>query len=460
MSLLKNFSQRVKDWSVRNENRNAFILVFACTVGCIAGFGSFLLKSLIHMIASWLAKGLDHWPLEWLHADWWLLVLPLAGILIAMLWQKKVAHSDMVHCTSHIVDYLNSKNYAIPGRLIYNPVIACGFTLGFGGSAGAEGPVAYAGAAVGSRLGRALGLDDDMLRVMIGIGAGAGIAGLFKSPIAGLLFTLEVLKMNMGAAPVIGLLMACVCSSLTCYAFTGNNLYLPFTQTPAEGVPVHWVFALGMFCGVYSLIYNLITVKMRGFFNTRRRQWVTWLSGGLTAGAILLMFPSIYGEGYPIMTQLINGDHSGVLGSGLLETSPSDTTRFMWILAALLVLKALATVCSNSAGGVAGDFAPTLFAGAVAGTLFSLVVKAVFGVEISAPLCALFAMAGCFSGIVHAPVMSIFLVTEMTGTSEYILPIAVCAAASFITVKVIYPASRYVETHYDDFTDIFRSSHK
>lgn len=453
---VKEIADKIKAWSRRHENRAQFILLFACGIGCVAGFGAYLLKRLIYYVALWLHIGIGHLRIEWLHADWWLLVMPLAGILLAVLWQKKVAHCNMVHSTRHIVEYLNAKNYSIPGRLIYNPIIGCGITLGFGASAGAEGPIAYAGAAAGSRLGRAMGLDDEMLRVMIGIGAGAGIAGIFKSPVAGMLFTLEVLRMNMGAAPVIGLIMSCVCASVTCYAFTGTNLYLPFTQAGVPDLPYHWVIILGVFCGVYAVIYNAITAGMQKFFNTRKKQWTVWTSGGIIAGVILLMFPSIYGEGYPIMTQLINGDLDGVLATGLMETSPAQTDRFMVILAMLLVLKALATVCSNSAGGVAGDFAPTLFAGAVGGALFAIAVKSIFGIDIPLLLCALFAMSGAFAGIVHAPVMSIFLVTEMTGAFQYILPITLCAAASYITVKLINPAGRYIETRYDDLEAIFK----
>ena len=154
----------------------------------------------------------------------------------------------------------------------------------------------------------------------------------------------------------------------------------------------------------------------------------------MIAGIILLMFPSMYGEGYPEMTKLINGNYNDILAGGPFDEVP-ETVRFIAVLTLLLVLKALATVCSNSAGGVAGSFAPTLFAGAVAGTLFALLMKHWFGIELPAPLCAMIAMGGAFAGIVKAPVMSIFLISEMTGATEYILPICICALVSFAVVK-------------------------
>ncbi|MDE7097292.1 MAG: chloride channel protein, partial [Muribaculaceae bacterium] len=161
---------------------------------------------------------------------------------------------------------------------------------------------------------------------------------------------------------------------------------------------------------------------------------------------ILLMFPSMYGEGYPEMTKLINGEHNDILAGGFMDVEVSETTRFIAVLTLLLVLKALATVCSNSAGGVAGSFAPTLFAGAVAGTLFALLMKQWFGIELPASLCAMIAMGGAFSGIVKAPVMSIFLISEMTGATEYILPICICALVSFSVVKITgFRRSRGVE---------------
>ena len=435
LRIVNSISDRIKAWGARKENVNVFILGFACVVGCLAGFGAFLLKRAIHYVSVFAHWIIHKAPVYWEHAEWWYLVLPLVGILLAVAWQKWISHANMVDSTGHIKDYLASKNYDIPAGMMYNPIAACGITLGFGGSAGAEGPIAYAGAAVGSKLGRIFGLDDNMLRVMIGIGAGAGIAGIFKSPIAGVLFTLEVLRMNMAAIPVTALIMSSVCASVTCYAFTGTHLYLPYNLGEAATLPIHWVIVLGLFCGLYSLLYNWITATMQRFFKSRKHQWVSWVSGGVIAGIILLMFPSMYGEGYPEMTKLINGVHHDILAGGPLDVSSAETVKFIVVLTLLLVLKALATVCSNSAGGVAGSFAPTLFAGAVAGTLFALLMKQWFGIDLPAPLCAMIAMGGAFAGIVKAPVMSIFLISEMTGATEYILPICICAIVSFALVK-------------------------
>lgn len=437
MKYLENIYLKIKDWSSREENFNPFILGFACVVGCLAGFGAFLLKRAIHFVsqfAHWLMKAA---PLADHDVEWWYIVLPVAGVLLAVAWQKWVAHQDMVDSTGHIKEYLASKNYDIPARLSVDPIVACGITLGLGGSAGAEGPIAYAGAAIGNKLGRVFGLDQNMLRVMIGIGAGAGIAGIFKSPIAGVLFTLEVLKMNMVAINITALILSCLCASVTCYAFTGTHLYLPYNQGETAAIGLHWMVLLGIFCGIYAMIYNYITAEMKKFFKSRRRQWVSWVSSGLIAGVILFMFPSMYGEGYPEMTKLINGDQNYILGSGLLATQSSDTVRFLWVLALLLILKALATVCTNSGGGVAGSFAPTLFAGAVAGTLFAMLVKSWFGIELPVALVAMVAMSGTFSGIVKAPVMAIFLIAEMTGATAYFLPITVCSLVSFALVKVL-----------------------
>lgn len=242
--------------------------------------------------------------------------------------------------------------------------------------------------------------------------------------------------MNLAAIPVTALILSSVCASVTCYAFTGTHLYLPYNLGESETLPIHWVIVLGLFCGLYCLLYNWITATMQKFFNSRKHQWVSWVTGGAIAGMILLMFPSMYGEGYPEMTKLINGVHHDILAGGPLDVSTSDTTRFIMVLTLLLVLKALATVCSNSAGGVAGSFAPTLFAGAVAGTLFALLMKHWFDVDLPPALCAMIAMGGAFAGIVKAPVMSIFLISEMTGATEYILPICVCALVSFALVKI------------------------
>lgn len=434
---MKGIIGKIQTWGQRNENVNVFILAFACIVGCLAGFGAFLLKRAIHFVTVCVHYAVGKAPVVWEHAEWWWLVTPLIGILIAVGWQKWIARANMVHSTERIKDYLRANNYDIPARMSWNPIAACGITLGFGGSAGAEGPIAYAGAAIGSKMGRIFGFNTDMLRVMVGIGAGAGIAGIFKSPIAGVLFSIEVLRMNMGALPVTALILSSVCASVTCYAFTGTHLYLPYNLGESESLSIGWTLLLGVFCGIYSLLYNGITAGMQQFFRSRRHQWVAWVSGGLIAGAILLCFPSVYGEGYPEMTKLINGDREGILAHCLIAVTPGETTRFLWVLSALLILKALATVCSNSAGGVAGSFAPTLFAGAVAGTLFAMLMKHWFDIDLSPALCSMIAMGGAFAGIVKAPVMSIFLISEMTGATEYILPICICSIVSFVLVKAV-----------------------
>lgn len=438
MGIFDSAYSRFQAWSRTLEHNTQFIVICSCVIGVFAGFGAYLLKRVIHLVAQWLRLGLGHIPLEWHDADCWLLVLPLAGILIAVAYQRWVARADMVHATDRIIGYLNSQNYSIPGKMMYDPIVACGITLGFGGSAGAEGPIAYAGAAIGSRLGRLLGIEQELMRVLIGIGAGAGIAGIFKSPIAGVLFTLEVLKMNLPSGPMLGLVMASVCASVTCYAFTGTRLYLPFNLHPEKGVAIYWVMLLGVFCGLYATVYNIITIWMKRFFNSRRRKWVSWISSGLIAGISLFLFPCIYGEGYPVMTRLVNGD-SDILTSGLLRAGSADIDTFLLMLGGLLLVKALATVCTNSGGGVAGAFAPTLFAGAVTGTIFALMMQHTFGIDIPASLCSLYAMAGVFAGTIFAPVMGIFLATEITGAFEYILPVTVCSAFAYITARLTTP---------------------
>lgn len=430
--MMQTWAAAIRQWVGRDENRPTFILASSVVVGVMSGFAAFLLKRMIYWTQQLLALTLHPD-----HRQWFFAVLPLCGILLAVAYQRWIARGNMVHSTRHILEYLSTKQYAIPPGMMINPLVACAITLGFGGSAGSEGPVAYAGASAGSNLGRWLGVDSDMMRVLIGIGAGAGIAGIFKSPIAGMLFTLEVMRMNIGALPVTGLVTACVCASITCYACTGTSLYLPFTIAEQPDMPFGWICAVGVFCGIYSVVYNAITHWMQRFFDSCRHKWVNWLSSGAIVGIILWMFPSIYGEGYPVMTKFINGEYGDVLNMGLMATPTADISVFMIVLAVMLVLKALATVCTNSAGGVAGSFAPTLFVGAVAGTLFALGANALFGLDLPTSNCALYGMAACFAGIIHAPVMAFFLVVEMTGTFQFMFPMFVSAVASYVTVKVL-----------------------
>lgn len=423
------------------------LMCLACLCGMAAGVGAWFLKFAIGHMARLLfsqASGSGVW--------WLLAVLPTAGILIAIAYQRYVVRGQLEHGTDLLCRHINAGHYSLKASLMVNPIIASTITLGFGGSAGAEGPIAYSGAAMGSNIARLFGLRGDMQRIMVACGAGAGIAGIFKAPVAGILFTLEVLKMKLTSLSVLALTVAALSGGLTCYILTGFSFDVKFLPDSFfDPATLGWVAALGVFCGLYSVYYSKVSSLLVRFFGHISNRWLRGVAGGLIVGACILLFPAFYGEGYEAVTELINGTVDRFMAGGPLADVHQDPTSLILMGLAVLMLKVFACIASNSAGGVAGDFTPTVFAGAFAGFVFAATVNALFGARLPIGLFCLFGAAGAFSGIIHAPLMAVFLVAEIVGNGYgYILPLSVVSALSYIVVKILSPGSKYKDANHDD----------
>ncbi len=431
-------------------------MVLAAFCGVCAGVGAWFLKFAIGHCARWLFSAGSG------SGIWWLLgLLPICGILLTVAYQRFVVRADLEHGTDLLCRALAEHRYSLRASLMLNPIIASTITLGFGGSAGAEGPIAYAGAAMGSNLARLCELPPSMQRILVGCGAGAGIAGIFKAPVAGVLFTLEVLKLNLSTLSVLALTVAALSGGITCYVLTGFTFDVKFLPDSFfDARTLGWVAALGLFCGLYSVYYNKVSDRLIRTFRRISNRWLRGLCGGAIVGACILLFPAFYGEGYGAVTQIINGISDKFYDGGLLADAAHSPDEAILLAFAVMMLKVFACIASNSAGGVAGDFTPTVFAGAFAGFVFAAAANALCGAGLPVGLFCLFGAAGAFSGIIHAPLMAVFLVAEIVGNGYgYILPLTVVSALSYITVKVLTPRSRYKDADHDDIEALAATPH-
>lgn len=406
-----------------------FILAFITGLG--SGACAYALKEMIRHASRWLTGGLhSEWP------DWMLVALPVAGILLTGIFVRYILRHDITHGVSRIIGRLRDKNYTMRTSSIWSPMIASTITLSFGGSAGAEGPIAYVGAGIGSNLARWMHLTPAHMKILLGCGAAAGIAGIFKSPVGGFLFTLEVLRMELATISVMGVLTATVTAATTAYVlsgFTPDIAYAPASSF--DPAMTGWFLALGVFIGLYALYYSSMMTVMQRVYNSIANPWLRNLSGGLILAVALMMFPALYGEGYPVITSLLAGDAAPLLKGSVLQSAGAPAA--LTAAAALIVaIKTFATSASNSAGGVAGDFAPTLFAGAVGGLLFANIVRIATGVELPAEQMVYAGMAGMMAGAVRAPLMALFLTVEMTGRYDFFFPLLVTTAVSFGIVRL------------------------
>lgn len=406
----------------------------ALLAGIITGAAAWLLKWLIKNISKIVTSEFDITG-----GNWHLILVAIMGIMLVGWLVRHVVRMPLEHATRQLKKNIAQKHGNMPGRLVVAPVAASALTLGCGGSAGAEGPISYTGAAIASNIARITGIGKGQLLTYMACGAGAGIAAIFKAPVGGMFFTIEVLNMAMGVVPMLLLAIMCFTSALTAYLLSGctHDLAIagPGTSFDMHSFPA--IILLGLVCGAYSAYY-----KMSGSYTCRmvesiKQPVVRNLVSGTLLGVLLFMFPALYGEGYGVLTSIAGGDMAAATNGSI-----AATIQHKWLVAyalgGILLTKAIATYATNSGGGVAGDFAPTLFAGGIAGA-FACVVYNLWPVfsPVPAGILIICGMAGVMSGVIRAPIMTIFLVVEMSGATWLLLPVTAVTAVSLCVSKLI-----------------------
>jgi len=327
---------------------------------------------------------------------------------------------------------------------MYTSLLASSVTIGFGGSVGAEGPIVATGSAIGSNLGRLFHMSPRILMILVGCGAAGGIAGIFKAPIAGMLFTLEVLMLDLTTVSVMPLLISAITSATIAYAYTGYEFEFFFAQTEefyTSRIP--YVMLLGCVCGLMSLYFTRVMIMMESFFRRFRRRWFKTFVGCLILSGLVFLFPPLYGEGYGSITELLAGNASALVDGSIFYADRHQIWFLALFIAIVIVTKAFATSATNGAGGVGGTFAPSLYVGCLTGFLFAYIANNLGFVELSTKNFALMGMAGVLAGVMHAPLMGIFLTAELTGGYELFLPLLIVSTISYGTIKVFEPYSIY-----------------
>ena len=418
----------------RHLSEEAFLVSLALVTGILAGAGAYLLKLMVGTVARHLTR-----TLATASANWQLLLLPLAGILLAGIFQRYVIRRQLFHGVDRMRQALDTRNYRFSPSLIITPLIANAFTLGFGGSAGSEGPIAYAGGAIGSNLGRLFRLDAPHMRVMIACGASAGIAGIFKAPIGGALFSLEVLCLDLSMVSVVAVLVASLSAGLTAFMLSGCSPDVAFAhQVPMQMSWMPWLLLLGLFCGFYSVYYAVIMSRMSNFYGRMRSPWLRNLLAGSLLAVMVFLFPVLYGEGYGFIELVLDGK-AGAVTNGSLFSHAVASWQILLIFGGILAVKAFAVASTNSGGGVAGDFAPTLFAGCLAGYFFATLVNTLFHTGMPPADFAFFGMAAVMAGAIRAPLMAIILTVEIAQTYMLLFPVVVVATVAYCVVRVVHP---------------------
>lgn len=433
---------RFAHWRTEHLSTRQFTLILSFFVGLFAAIAAYCLHWIIHQIQLLLTAGFSISSINWLY-----LVFPVVGIYLTSLFIRHVVKDNISHGITRVLYAISSKRSRLKAHNCWSSVIASAITIGFGGSVGAEAPIVLTGSAIGSNLGQLFKLDNRTMMLLVGCGASAAIAGIYKAPIAGLVFTLEVLMVDLTMASLLPILIACVTATCFTYIFVGSDSMFTFHIDGAwniERVPASVLF--GIFCGLLSLYFmRMMTTCENLFARMAHHPYLRLIVGGTLLSSLIFLFPSLYGEGFGSINTLLNGNTEAEW-SQILNNSLFYGHNHLLVVYVGLVLftKVFATSATNGSGGCGGTFAPSLFIGGFGGFFFARLWNLYeVGVYIPEKNFTLLGMAGVMAGVMHSPLTGIFLIAEITGGYQLLLPLMIVCISSYLTINIFEPHSIY-----------------
>ena len=403
--------------------------ILAVLVGLCAGVGAYIFNTLLHTITHSLTSWTPNDQAQWLY-----LIYPAIGIILATLFVKYVVKDGISEGVTRVLYAMSRTDSRIKGHNTWTSIVGGATTIGFGGSVGPEAPIVLTGAAIGSNIGKLARLNYKNITLLLCCGAGAAVAAVFKAPITGVVFVLEILMLEITTKSIIPLLLASMTATITSLVFHGFSPIIAVSLSRSDMFQVEQVplfLLLGCFCGLMAFYFTSVNSKVGGFYKSVNKQWRKWLYAGITLGVLIFIFPPLYGEGHDSFGALMTGNTDSLFNHTLFH-SWSTTDWFLIIyLIAVMLFKVIAMATTNAAGGVGGTFAPSLFVGAFAGATIAVVCQAVFGWDVSITSFTLAGMAGVMSGVMKAPLTAIFLIAELSNGYGLFIPLMIVSCISF-----------------------------
>ena len=428
-------SDNILTWRQKHFSDKRFILVLAFFVGIFAALAA------LHIIQKLLTVEIGANQYNWMY-----LILPVIGIFITMLFVHYVVRDNISHGITRILYAISSKRSRLKAHNCWSSVVASAVTIGFGGSVGAEAPIVLTGSAIASNLGQLFRMNNKTLMLLVGCGAAAAIAGIFKAPIAGLVFTIEVLMIDLTMASISPILIASVTATCFTYVLVGDAKLFTFTlEDPWVVNRVPSNILLGIACGLVSLYFIRMMTFCEGIFIKIHNRYIKLILGGIVLSSLLFLFPALYGEGYSSINILLSGDANN-LQQLTTKTffAGGGTMMLLAYVGCVILTKAFATASTNGAGGCGGTFAPSLFIGAFVGFLFgSLWNLYELGPFFPVENATLLGMAGVMSGVMHAPLTGVFLIAELTAGYDLFMPLMIVSVFAYLTILLFEPHSIY-----------------
>ncbi|MBI9052206.1 MAG: chloride channel protein [Bacteroidales bacterium] len=434
------FSRRVLVWRNKKISEHKFVLILSFVVGILSGLAAVLLKTTVHYTHHFLTGGFEEgFKIKFL-------AFPIIGILFTVIFVKYFVKDKIGHGVSRILYALSKNNGRLKSHNSYSSIIASTLTIGFGGSVGAEAPIVLTGASIGSTLGHYFRLNFKSMALLVACGAAGAIGGIFKAPIAGMIFTLEVLMLDLTLTSIVPLLISSVTGATVAYFLMGEGVILYAANTQSfELNYIPFYILLGLLSGLISFYFTKTTMTIESSLKKVKNTFVKVLLGGVVLAGLIFIFPSLYGEGNQTLQSLVNGNIDGLPKDSIFTFVMQNNWYILIYLGILLLLKVVAMAITNGSGGVGGIFGPTLFVGGVTGYWLSSFINSFGFVKLPEGNFALVGMAGLMAGVMHAPLTAIFLIAEITGGYSLFIPLMITSTIAYITI--LWFAKYSIYTH-------------
>lgn len=428
-------------WRIEHISEKNFIYFLSVIIGIASGLAGLILKNLVYLVEEFLTDWFDISSISF-----WYLIYPLIGISLTVLFIRIFVKDDISHGVSKILFAISRGSSRIKPHNNWTSMVASSLTIGFGGSVGAEAPIVLTGASIGSNLARFFKLNYTHLTLMLACGVAGAIGGIFKAPMTGIVFTLEVLMIDLTMAHLIPLLISASLATMVSYFFMGNSVIFHFANVhPFQLKNIGFYILLGLMLGLLGLYFTRSTLFLEAKFATIKNKVVKLLTGGILLGVLIFLFPPLWGEGYQSIKTIFTGHGTDLLNNSLFYMHKDNAKVVFLVLAGILIFKVLAMTATTSSGGIGGIFAPTLFMGAIGGYFFVRIMNTGFGFHLPEDNFALAGMAGMMAAVMHAPLTGIFLTVELTSSYELFIPLLITSTVAYLTIMRIEPHSIYTK---------------
>lgn len=429
---------KVLAWRERNIREKQFVLFLSFFVGFFCAVAAYVLKSIIDFMHEWVKTGFSGGSLNYLY-----LATPIIGIFSASCFVRYIVKDDISHGVTKILYAISKRKARIKPHNMWSSIIASSLTIGFGGSVGAEAPIVLTGSAIGSNIGKMFRLNQKTLMLLVGCGAAGAVAGIFKAPITGVVFTLEVLMLDLNMASIVPLLISAATAAVFTFLFSGESSMFDFTPDNFQIQRVPYYVLLGVVCGFVSLYFTRGMNKLESFFASLNTPWKKFIAGSLMLSLLIFFLPPLYGEGYDTISSLLNGNLQKITENTIFYGVKDNFYILVGFMLLVLFFKIFASAATNGGGGTGGIFAPSLFMGCVSGSLTAYIINHFEITTLPEKNFALAGMAGVMAGVMHAPLTGTFLIAEMTGGYGLFLSLMITSTIAYITILAFEPHSLY-----------------